>query len=128
MKPELQRVKIAEACGYKLESKKRGTDTAYRWLTPTGAIVSLCGNQWGAGWGPTAEDLALPDFCHSLDAMHEAEKVLTEVRQVQFSNQLRDVIRLQSPVSVCTLFDQIHASAAQRAEAFLRTLNLWTDQ
>ena len=58
-----------------------------------------------------------PDYVNSLDAMHEAEKVLT-------TNQWNSyVIKFG-----CFLFDCCHATARQRAEAFLKTLGKWNTQ
>ena len=59
-----------------------------------------------------------PDYLNDLNAMHEAEKVLTSPQWDKYT--------------VALLFATEHrmfcaATAAQRAEAFLKTLNLWTD-
>lgn len=54
-----------------------------------------------------------------LNAMHEAEKVLTEAQQDTMNNLLWDAMGGKKYLW--------HATAAQRAEAFLRTLNLWTE-
>lgn len=53
----------------------------------------------------------LPDYCGDLNAMHEAETKLFGVGWVHYSHAL--------------LFDNIHATARQRAEAFLRTIGKW---
>ena len=53
----------------------------------------------------------LTRFTTDLNAMHEAEKVLTD-------HQWDDYI--------CQLGHAMGATAAQRAEAFLKTLKLWT--
>ena len=55
--------------------------------------------------------LNMPDYLNDLNAMHEAEKVLND-------HQWDDYI--------CQLGHAMGATAAQRAEAFLKTLNLWT--
>lgn len=95
MTPESQRIAIATACGI------------YR---PTGD--TCYGPRWYEVWINS-----IPDFCNDLNAMHEAEKALSD-------DQRREYV-----VILCRMFDlgfkSITATAAQRAEAFLRTLNLW---
>jgi hypothetical protein len=54
--------------------------------------------------------------------MHEAEKVLDSNQACQFANNLFRVMIGEHGVSE---FMKIHATAAQRSEAFLKTLNLW---
>jgi hypothetical protein len=59
-----------------------------------------------------------PDYPKDLNAMHEVENLLTPLQWVSYGRHLE------------TLCDEtntwpIHATAAQRAEAFLKTLNLW---
>ena len=113
MKPEAQRIAIAEACGYLNPHQ-----------TKIGSFVASCGlNADGKYWGT----LGIPDYLNSLDAMHEAEfATFTEgciwsryyMHLVEVCNAQIDDEKRNSPMS---------ATAAQRAEAFLRTLNLWTE-
>lgn len=68
----------------------------------------------------------LPNY-ESLDVMHRMEKILTANQWVKFEKELhaicrrvrssRDDLRMQGA--------PIHATAAQRREALLKTLNLW---
>lgn len=64
----------------------------------------------------------LPNFLNDLNAIHEAEKVLDYDQQEDFLlfigayNHESD-----APWSAC------HATAAQRCEAFLKTLGLWKE-
>jgi len=62
----------------------------------------------------------LPDYLSDLNAMHEAEKVLTGNARDAYINYL--VMRSISDGDSHVLF----ATAAQRAEAFLRTLKAET--
>ncbi len=57
----------------------------------------------------------IPNYTGDLNAMNEAEKavLLGNVGWVHYSHVLLD--------------DDIHTSAARRAEAFLRTLGLWKE-
>lgn len=96
------RIKIAEACGWK----------------PTGA-------HWGNGvptfWKlgePTKMLTELPDYLNDLNAMNEAEKMLTNEQWGTYSSKLW-LITNQAPATY-----ECHATASQRAEAFLRTLGL----
>jgi hypothetical protein len=99
------------------------------------AIVEACGwtdiskyTQAVDGWygyepenGPHSK---IPDYCNDLNAMHEAEKVLTEHQWDEYEKVLRLVC------DGCSYYEGagkelLHATAKQRAEAFLRTLGKW---
>lgn len=82
------------------------------------------------------EEWILPDYFGSLDAMHGAEKVLTDEQQALFCyfladpdedrETIRHLVDCQWLEKPCGEWFQIfHATAAQRAEAFGKTLNLW---
>jgi hypothetical protein len=60
------------------------------------------------------------DYCSDLNAMHEAEKVLTREQINAFCEKL-------FPTNYCGVWWSIHATARQRAEAFLRTLEKWEE-
>jgi len=105
MKPEQQRIKIAEACGYKY-SESCG------WFDKDGETYYL-GN----------EDIVspqIPEYTSDLNAMHEAMKTLSPKMGIEFCSHLDDMDILGD-------WDMLTATAAQRAEAFLRTLNLWEE-
>lgn len=58
-------------------------------------------------------------ICADLNAIHEAEKVLTDdQRDIAYARHLGSWV---NPTSV------IYATARHRAEAFLRTLNKWEE-
>jgi hypothetical protein len=61
------------------------------------------------------------DYCTDLNAMHEAEKVLTGLNCHAFCDALLDIVA-DSPDH---LWEVLTASSRQRAEAFLRTLGKW---
>ena len=69
----------------------------------------------------------LPDFYGSLDRMHEVERSLDEEQWLDYIRCLQeDVLRcfgrlISSKIAIC------HSTSQQRAEAYLRTLNLWTN-
>lgn len=108
MKPEQQRIAIAEACG---------------WTDCHKSIASVYGfpsERKVIGIPPQRiTHTEVPDYLNDLNAMHEAEKILN-------TNQAADYCELLRPI-ICGCWRLVHATAAQRAEAFLRTLNLWTD-
>lgn len=106
MKPELQRIAIAEACEW------RRVDV-YEWKDN----VRLP-KQW-----IELEDL--PDYLNDLNAMHEAEEKLPPNLRNNFMDRLDDVIELNP--DALSEWHLVHATAAQRAEAFLRTKGKWTD-
>ena len=64
----------------------------------------------------------LPDYLNDLNAMHEAELVfIGEDKSPNYFDYRQQLYR------VCCLSSElaVRATAAQRSEAFLRTLNLW---
>jgi hypothetical protein len=93
---------IAEACG---------------WTNVTAAHSS--------GKAPDADYVGCefyPDYCGDLNAMHEAEKVLAPKNWNRFSEKWWNYYHhlLDGDVQ-----KTIHATARERAEAFLRTLGKW---
>ena len=58
------------------------------------------------------------NYCKCLNAMHEAEKVLGNILMYDYASQIS---RRHD------YGDLLTATARQRAEAFLRTLNKWED-
>ena len=96
MKTEKQRIAIAEACGWK--PAPRG-----RWKLNERV------------------ERFRPDYLNDLNAMHEAEKTLNPIQAAEYARILTSIAwQSEQPV-----FAPMTATAAQRAEAFLRTLNLW---
>jgi hypothetical protein len=107
MTPEAQRIAIAEACGWKLHSELDNT-----WCAPHQSDCPL-----------VADLIPLPDYLFDLNAMHEAEKALSGYNSATGDSQYgRYITALQR----ITNWNRVpSAIAAQRAEAFLRALNLW---
>jgi hypothetical protein len=109
MSDEQINIAIAEACGW--------TEISWEQLTnPREAIERkhYCKNntEHFCGW--------LPDYCNDLNAMHEAEKVLEEKRLVW-----KYEMTLTRNGGNGFNWSKIHATALQRAEAFLKTLGKW---
>jgi hypothetical protein len=59
----------------------------------------------------------LPNYCNDLNAMHEAEKMLNNEQWVAYGKEL----------SRLKVFPMVHATARQRAEAFLKTIGKWKE-
>jgi hypothetical protein len=67
----------------------------------------------------------IPQFCTDLNAMHEAEKTLTDDKYHQFTDCLYDLE--QHRLNQTNKWRWLSVTAHQRAEAFLRTLGKWED-
>lgn len=102
MKPENQRIAIAEA----------HTSTRYKWLPNVELFYRV--NQDGSLTQETP-----PDYLNDLNACREMVSVLTTEQKTKYRETL----------CVLTLGEggPIDATADQRTEAFLRTIDKWTD-
>jgi hypothetical protein len=104
MTKEQINIAIAEACGWKYVNNETHAPDGYFWRS---------------------KGLKIPDYCNDLNAMHEAVLSILNVA----SSQLNwDYCRILGEVTgsgehVTTAL--VHSTAAQRAEAFLRTINKW---
>ena len=109
MKPEQQIIAIAEACGW--------TDCVFvESIKLTKGFPPLNNPP---SYGTYENGMAqLPNYCNDLNAMHEAEKVLFPKHEAKWAEYM-SIVCGHSWRIIWT------ATAAQRAEAFLRTLDLW---
>ena len=108
MTPEAQRIAIAKACGWTF-LKNRIKYQYYNTVT----------KEYALDW---------PDYLNDLNALHDAwEKKIAFKHEVpgRFRNELRKKCCRER--GLFGEWDAVNATAAQRAEAFLRTLNLWDD-
>jgi hypothetical protein len=113
MKPEQQRIAIAEACG----------------------IVGPFDNRWikeyeeegGDAYGFTGfekgELVFIPDYLNDLNAMAEAE-TCEAIQRVGYAKYIECLAIACGTERLGAL---VFATAAQRAEAFLRTIGKWED-
>lgn len=132
MKPEAQRIAIAEACGWVSVGKWGHSD---RWIKPGEKMPEWSHVPDGAGVEMPAllEEHKLPNYLSDLNAMHEAEKVLTNEQRRFYALKLVHVHPLQYDPCDCgddtrmKLFLIASMTAAQRAEAFLRTIGKWEE-
>ena len=69
-----------------------------------------------------------PNYCNDLNAMHEAEKILEPNQAGQMMTHLSDLLyETWKRSDYWGEWLRIHATARQRAEAFLRTLGKWKE-
>ena len=110
MTPEQQRIAIAEACG---------------WTNVAPVIVKNVKHEGDdITVGIRSDDGWIPDYLNDLNAMHEAEMILPRpLYHVDYWQ--KGYGRFQTLLAEFTI-TPYSATAAQRAEAFLRTLGLWT--
>lgn len=110
MTQEEQRIVIAEACGLErlpFVAKDEGSMSTWE--------------EWFH---------SLPDYLNDLNAMHEAENLLNYEQCNSYYDALCNLIGNDEYQAKCVGEEPanayfFHATAAQRAEAFLKTLNLW---
>jgi hypothetical protein len=101
--PEAQKIAIAEACG---------------WIWHGDASWTKDPNNFY--WKKDHLNYrTLPDYLNDLNAMHEAEKVLNEKQDHIMNDTLWDMCEGRKYLW--------HATASQRAEAFLRTIGKWQE-
>lgn len=69
-----------------------------------------------------------PNILESLDAMHEAEKTMTSEQAFVFGTNLSNLTRRTQENHHLQLEEwEWHATAAQRAEVFLKTIRKWEE-
>lgn len=106
MKPEQQNIAIAQACGW--------TDCRLAIKGAGGGTRSATAH----GKPPKRNyEADCPNYCNDLNAMHKAEN----------SMKIDDLKHYQIMLCDWLSADWGRASASIRAEAFLRTLDLWKD-
>ena len=101
MNQEHQRIKIAEACGFS-------------------NINSVC-------WRGNAalHERQIPNYPEDLNAMHEAVKSIPQAMRPSYFACLCRVV--SSRIALYGYSAATEATAEQRAEAFLRILDLWEE-
>ena len=128
MSPEAQRIAIAEACGF---------INVRMWSES--CISSIGINAKGEYWG----SLGVPDYLNDLNAMHEAENNIRNSWDTYLSSLIeirwRDAQTSQHPAYLSPKIlwrdaqpnqhpadlSPTRATAAQRSEAYLRTIGKW---
>lgn len=95
------------------------------------AIAEACGwrDVWrhrDVGTSPDNQFLQVPKYCTDLNAMNEAEKCVED--RDKYLNVLADITEELEFISVENDWLFCRATARQRAEAFLRTLDKWKSE
>lgn len=111
-------IAIAEACGWRKELHENDWDvelemrrTWTTWIGPDGDLRQ-----------------SAPNYCTDLNAMHEAEGQLTGTQMAVYRQKLKKEFSKPIGYEWDDGDGAIHATARQRAEAFLRTIGKWTDK
>ena len=116
--PEKQRIKVAELCGWEYDGEyvvAAGRPEERVWIHSSSA--------WNGGWARIYE---LPRYLNDLNAMHEAEKVMTPEQAIDYVWAIGAVIDFENgvPFTATGNFQMMQATAAQRAEAFALTMDI----
>ena len=112
MKPEHQRIKIAEACGFLRNNELDCWEKNNRYYFN-------CGDSRLA---------QLPDYLNDLNAMVQAVKTLPhELLAIYMHHLFYVLIRVKGEEGVSD-FDKHTAEPEHYAEAFLKTLRLWEEK
>jgi len=117
MTPESQQIAIATACGWKDIKNTNHEDVD---------IESRSIIYWSGLTGVPPEfihyenRIRIPDYLNDLNAMHEAEKALTQAQDYQYRDSILPAVCKDGSGMIA-----MTASARHRAEAFLRTIGEW---
>ena len=106
MTNEEQRIEIARACGWVVFS-----------FTNANHVVD----------GKVICSVTVPDYPNSLDAMHDAEKYLNDKPNKPDEKSQKTFYRENLCIITIMKGGPITSTAAQRAEAFLRTVGKWKE-
>lgn len=118
MSPEKQRIAIAEVCGLNpVTIPFVPNQIAERWFSPEAA------HEWFKCYPSSGTVKIIPDYLSSLDAMHEAEKVLSLKQWWDYCDNLIMIVDQGLGNE-----SHVHANAAQRCEAFLKTIGKWIEE
>ena len=111
MSPEAQRIAIAEACGWKLIIDN--PDYEPYWESHDGRMIGVNSAN------------PLPNYLNDLNAIHEAVKRLPQNLKPRYFAYLCTVA--SGAISLHGYSEATEATAAQRCEAFLKTIEKWEE-
>lgn len=114
MTPEQQRIALAEWAGWKRPNHPDVMKLKKGWATPE--------LWWMCPKGVLRFKHDIPDYLNDLNAVHELEKKLDQSQCHTYTEHLASSPQDGTWAGCCMW----HISAAQRCEALLKTLNLWT--
>jgi len=115
MNKEQQRIKIAEAYGW----------TNCEYVASLGLAKGFPPIGFYAPFAYNDGRCQLPDYLNDLNAMHEAEKSMDDATYGKYCTNLNSIACMIQCGNKSSCGYTVSATAAQRAEAFLKTLNLW---
>jgi hypothetical protein len=136
MKPEEQRKAIAKACGWKsfpyciINGIRKDVET---WLNPQELEIGFTQEHMPSG---TYGGRGIPNYLEDLNAMAEAVKTIVrtdldieccEGAWVEYGKQLCNVCGYSEHERAMFSWVVYNATAAQRAEAFLKTIGKWVE-
>ena len=105
MTQEQQRIAIARACGWTHIVKEN--------------------EEWAGRKPGTLATPYLPDYLHDLNACHEMEKVIPKEIFSRYMSLLTGIVSRDRMTERDHFANRSTATAAQRCEAFLKTLNIY---
>lgn len=117
MSPEKQQIAIAKLCGWIFNYIGNCWSGDLYSVKPPGRLKQTYTRE--------AAIKTLPDYLNDLNVMHEVEKTLG-ARSATYANVLEEVCR-RDRGDLVSDGQKWHATAAQRAEAFLRTFDKWEE-
>ena len=131
------RIAIAEHCGaldrwilmkrgmyYRPDAKGYTCNISEAWIVPE-SVADSC--VYPHDEPVTKHRAPLPDYTNDLNAMHEAEKTMTISQGAEFRLRLAKNSDGYKAKFKTVEAAMCHATAAQRAEGFLRTVGKWRD-
>ena len=116
MNKEKQRIAIAEACG--MIGPFENSEEWFENGDSDGCIIVL----------RDATGKRVANYLNDLNAMHEAEKVLTVGQRIEYVREIGFIFTGRNDRAVPDWWLIHEADAQQRAEAFLRTIGKWEEE
>ena len=115
-------IAIAKACGWEdvRETRFRGLTLG---IPPAGENLT---EPFYCEYSPGVRHYQIKDYCNDLNAMHEAEQKMWGINwelRAEFIYQLAKVINPTDGYRMQEGIDLLDATARQRAEALLKTIN-----
>jgi hypothetical protein len=129
MKDNEIRIAIAEACGWKNCKCNEGQPDGEPDDDFNRDVVEHRSHTPYCGFPTEPHREIIPDYLNDLNAMHEAEKMLSQSQGTDYGIELNTIMDrdfckgIAAPHGDCDW----HATAAQRCEAFLRCLGKWKE-
>lgn len=121
MTPEQINVAIAKACGWTAIKNCNTSVGGYCARSPDGEIdyTNLGGSE------DAAILISCPNYYGDLNAIRSVVRTLPGEQTVSYVKELRLIIERADDLRTVHWFAVVEASAAQRAEAYLKTIGKW---